>query len=513
MTVEPDAAGHFRPPLVVAAGSKHHDDAAALNDRVSDEASGELSEMLSGTSPMQRILLKASAGAGKSYALKRLVVEATQHADGRRVAITAFTNKQVQPLAVSVGESLGRDSVALLAGRGAYNDIPQAVHDAATVVTSTGHLPPDVKVVIATAARFGAIGEVRRLRNHLGDASNGTAPFDVLFVDEAWQIAHHLFDKVTKVAPLWVGVGDVGQLPPLEIGENPWRGDPGYNPYRAWPTDYDDDARTWSRELPTVWRPSSGHLALWRAFYPEWQSLDCVAAPGDRAVDLGAMDGGAAEIWRQIGTGVPTLLEVDGLEEPEAADIDLPLMEFVEYLLDEFFTAEVSLVSADYDNDVPGRPTGKWSKASPRGQNEYPLVTILATRNQSVDDAKEVVERLQKRHNLTDRDVVASTVDSWQGNTNGITIAVHPLNGATELDSFNSSFGRLAVACTRSTHGLLMLTRPGLDDLLAEAPARPGTPFGEPGTRQLPRQTHARILATFARGTIDVSDDEEEPAS
>ena len=30
--------------------------------------------------------------------------------------------------------------------------------------------------------------------------------------------------------PIWVGVGDVGQLPPLEIGTNPWRGDPGYNP-------------------------------------------------------------------------------------------------------------------------------------------------------------------------------------------------------------------------------------------------------------------------------------------
>ncbi len=509
MTVEADEASHFRAPLVAAPGDKHHEDAAALNDYVSDEASRELADMLSGTSPMERILLKASAGAGKSYALKRLVVEATQHAQGRRVAVTAFTNKQVQPLVVSIAQALGRDAVALLASAAAFPDIPGDVLAAATVVTSTSHLPADVKVVVATAARFGAIGEVRRLRDHLGDASNGTAPFDVLFVDEAWQIAHHLFDKVTKIAPLWVGVGDVGQLPPLEIGENPWRGDPGYNPYRAWPTDYDDDARTWSRELPTVWRPCAGHLGLWRAFYPEWQSLDCVAAPGDREVDLGAMDGGAAEIWRQVGSGVPTLLEVDGLPEPEAADIDLPLMKFVEYLLDEFFTAEVSLVSAVYDNDVPGRTTGKWHKARPRGQHEDPLITILATRNQSVDDAKEVVAQLQKDHNLTDRDVIASTVDSWQGNTNGITIAVHPLNGAIELDSFNSSFGRLAVACTRSTHGLLMLTRPGLDDLLAEAPARPGTPFGEPGTRQLPRQTHARILATFARGTIDVSDDEE----
>lgn len=455
---------------------------------------------------MERILLKASAGAGKSYALKRLVVESAQHPQGRRVAITAFTNKQVRPLAISLGESLGRDAVALLASQDAFREMPSEVLAAATVVTSTSQLPPDARVVIATAARFGAIGEMARLRNHLGAASNGSAPFDVLFVDEAWQIAHHLFDKVTKVAPLWVGVGDVGQLPPLEIGENPWRGDPGYNPYRAWPTDYDDDPRTWSRELPTVWRPSAGHLALWRAFYPEWSSLDCVAAPGDREVDLGSMDDSVALIWRQVGTGVPTLLEIDGLAEPEAADIDLPLMEFIEYLVDEFFTAEASLVSAVYDNDVPGRPTGKWDKACPRGGQPDPLIAILATRNQSVDDATEIVERLKEKHGLTDRDVVASTVDSWQGNTNGITIAVHPLNGAAELDAFNSSFGRLAVACTRATHGLLMLTRPGLNDLLAEAPARPGTPFGEPGTRQLPRQTHARIVATFARGTIDVSD-------
>lgn len=508
MTTEQATTSHFIEPRDIATGDTYHEDAAALNGAVADEASRELAEMLSGTSPVERILMKASAGAGKSYALKRLVVEASQHPQGRRVAITAFTNKQVRPLAVSLGESLGRDVVALLASQDAFREMPSEVLAAATVVTSTSQLPTDVKVVIATAARFGAIGEMGRLRNHLGAASNGTAPFDVLFVDEAWQIAHHLFDKVTKVAPLWVGVGDVGQLPPLEIGENPWRGDPGYNPYRAWPTDYDDDPRTWSRELPTVWRPSAGHLALWRAFYPEWASLDCVAAPGDREVDLGSMDDGVAEIWRQVGTGVPTLLEIDGLAEPEAADIDLPLMEFVEYLVDEFFTAEASLVSAAYDDDVPGRPTGKWDKASPRGDQRDPLIAILATRNQSVDDAKEIVGRLQEKHGLTDRDVVASTVDSWQGNTNGITIAVHPLNGATELDAFNSSFGRLAVACTRATHGLLMLTRPGLNELLAEAPARPGTPFGEPGTRQLPRQTHARIVATFARGTIDVSDDD-----
>jgi hypothetical protein len=129
-------------------------------------------------------------------------------------------------------------------------------------------------------------------------------------------------------------------------------------------------------------------------------------------------------------------------------------------------------------------------------------VAILATRNQAVDDAAEAVERLREAHSLAERDVVSSTVDSYQGQTNGITIAVHPLSGAAQLDEFNSAFGRLAVTCTRATHGLLVVARPGLDQLLGDAPARPGTPFGEPGNRQLPRQTHQRIINTFARGAL-----------
>ncbi|WP_220432860.1 hypothetical protein [Raoultella terrigena] len=60
------------------------------------------------------------------------------------------------------------------------------------------------------------------------------------------------------------------------------------------------------------------------------------------------------------------------------------------------------------------------------------------------------------------------------------------------------------MTCTRATHGLLLVSRAGLDELLDNAPAVPGTPLGEPGTRELPRQTHRRILRTFARGVVNV---------
>ena len=134
---------------------------------------------------------------------------------------------------------------------------------------------------------------------------------------------------------------------------------------------------------------------------------------------------------------------------------------------------------------------------------------ILATRNQAVDDATELVDRLVDKFDLPDGVLIASTVDSWQGQTNAITIAIHPLSGAEQLDEFNSAFGRLAVTCTRATHGLLMVARAGLDDLLGDAPARPGTPLGEPGTRSLPRQTHQRILAAFSRGTLSAANPDE----
>jgi hypothetical protein len=482
----------------------HHADAAARNAAVANNAATVLKNALAGTEPMDRLLVRAAAGAGKSFVLKQLVVDAVAQPNCARVAVIAFTNNQIHPLATSLGNSLGADRVCLFVAKDRLGDVPDDARASATISTTTSTIPVDSKVVISTCHKLGAPGELRRLRDHFGPGWNGDAPFDTLFVDEAWQLPHYLFDRVAKAAPIAVGVGDVGQLPPLEIGANPWRGDPRYNPYRAWPTEFNDvdDARTVSVELPAAWRPAAGHLNLWRAFYPDWGELNCVAAPGDRSLVAIGLTGDAAAVWTQVGTGVPTMLEVAGLHEPEAPDIDLPLMEIVESLLDDLLSSEFALVRADYDDT--GAPTGSTTAQYPGDSSSDPLVVILATRNQAVDDATDVVERLVEKHSLAATDIVASTVDSWQGQTNGITIAVHPLNGATELDEFNSAFGRLAVTCTRATHGLLMVCRPGLIKLLNQAPPRPGTPFGEPGNRHLPRQTHQRILATFAHGTLTI---------
>lgn len=478
----------------------HHSEAAAGNAQVTGDVALQLSAALAGDLDIDRILLKAAAGAGKSHLLKQLVQAACADSNCSRVGLVAFTNLQILPLARDLGKLLGRRRVCLFSADAWLERAGEVVGDHATIVAKAKDIPAEASVIIATTRKLSGRWGGKAILENFGPARNGDQLFDVLFVDEAWQLPNHLFDGVRKTAPLVVGVGDVGQLPPLEIGSNPWRGDPGHNPYRAWPTAYDGDARTISAELPTVWRPTAAQLPLWRAFYPEWEQLHCVAAPGDRDIVLGSLHGVAQQIWAQVATGTPVLLEVDDLPEAEAADVDLPLMNFIEALLDELLTAGFSLTSAVYDET--GAATGQTTSVSLGDASDDRLITLLATRNQAVDDATGAVERLRRAHHLADSDLGASTVDAWQGQTNGITVAVHPLTGATKLDEFNSAFGRLAVTCSRATHGLLVVSRPGLDTLLNRAAVRPGNPFGEPGNRRLPRQTHQRILANFVRATV-----------
>jgi hypothetical protein len=498
MTVE------FLPPLALEPEGVNHAQAAAGNVAVADEAIGALRDAVRGDADISRILLRAAAGAGKSYVLRKLVAEAVDMRDVSRVAVVAFQNRQIHPLALELTKLLGRDAVCLFLSESRLADLPAEVANGVTIALRPGDIPSSAKVIISTAHKLAA-HPVKAMTDALGAGLNGNSAFDVLFVDEAWQLAQHVFTRINRQAPIWVGVGDVGQLPPIEVGENPWRGDPGYNPYRAWPTLYENGGdSTWIRELPTVWRPTAEQLGLWRAFYPDWEELNCVASAGDRKIELGQMSAVAKSVWEQVATGVPTLLEIDGLPDPDAPDVDLPLTRAIESLLNELFGAGFTLRSAILDDD--GVPTGEFAERKIGDADSDPLVSVLATRNQAVDDAADAVDRLRAKHKLETSDLLASTVDSWQGQTNGITVGIHPLSGAVELDEFNSAFGRLAVTCTRATHGMLMVARPGLDELLRSAPARPGTPMGEPGFRTLPRQTHQRILASYARGTLNWND-------
>ena len=290
----------FAPPASPARPVPHHALAAAGNVATADAAIETLFNARSAKVDVERTLLRA----GKSFVLKRTVEEALTHPRCRRIAITAFANKQVFPLAEALGKQLGRERVCLYTPKDWAGDASDALREATIMESDYTMIPRHVAVVLGTSHMLGYTSRI--LEKHLGLATDGEHLLDLLFVDEAWQLPLHRYREVERLAPIAIGVGDGGQLPPIDPGQNPWRGDRGYNPYHAWPIAYERDRKTWVREL------------------------------------------------------------ADGV-------------------------------------------------------------------------------------------LVASTIDSWQGQTNAITVAIHSLSGACALDEFNSAFGRPAVTCTRATHGLLLV--------------------------------------------------------
>lgn len=163
----------FTPPLESTRSAVHHARAAAKNTAVAEVAIGQLRDALSGSTDLERILLKAAAGAGKSYVLKKLVADAIEHQRCLRVAVIAFQNRQLWPIAAGLGKTVGKDKVCLFAAKGVYDDVPKAVFEVVEVNTTTSTIPDDCVVIIATSHKLGAMGEHKRLLDKFGAGANG----------------------------------------------------------------------------------------------------------------------------------------------------------------------------------------------------------------------------------------------------------------------------------------------------------------------------------------------------
>src|SRR5262249_32159366 len=150
----------------------------------------------------------------------------------------------------------------------------------------------------------------------------------------------------------------------------------------------------------------------------------------DRSIELPSMSGMPADVWATVATGHPTLLEVAGLPSPEAPDIDEPLLGLVEELLRPLLDGGFTVSELHYRDSGDPDGSSEFASADPEGD---PLIVILATRNAAVNAAHELVERLSEEFELPDGVISASTVDKWQGQTNRITIGIHPLSAADQL--------------------------------------------------------------------------------
>ena len=263
-----------------------------------------------GSAELERILLKAAAGAGKSYVLKQLVADAVDHPTCLRVAVIAFQNRQLWPLAAVAREDARQGPTsACSSSKDRYDDVPDDVHaQRRRSSPPPAAIPDDVRrrsspprtssgrsaSASACSTTSGPAPTVRRRSTCCSSTRRGSCP-------------HHLFDKVAKARADRRRRRRRRPAAAARDRHQPVARRPGLQPLPRVADRLRRRRRGPGRaELPAVWRPAAAQLPLWRAFYPEWGELDCVAAPGDR-VD-GARRGSsgvAAAVWEQVATGVP----------------------------------------------------------------------------------------------------------------------------------------------------------------------------------------------------------------
>jgi hypothetical protein len=428
--------------------------------------------------------VRAVAGAGKTTWSARAIVRAVTAK--RRVLVCAFTNAQVIELATKVAEEAVK--------RGQRH--PRLVH-----LAKVGNvLAPAPQGLYSTSDKRDP--QVRNAecllatchKSAYSAADVGT--FDVGFVDEAYQVRSDVAALVAlSLAPRWAFVGDPGQI--AVFSTVPVRWDQTADPVssvvasaRASGADIGALFFDWSFRVPHA---VAAPLESFYGFPVRVSSL-----PGDRRLILGAGTGrgtmgkAADRVWDRAERTQWGLLELPGdaygPADPETA------------------TAIAALVVSLWQR----RPRAICEE-HPRGkQVRPPDVAVAVATNDQVAAVTLAIKRALEAAGCPDPERNLPTITTYnkhQGLTYPVTIAWHPLSGATRSEEFAIDLGRWCVGITRHRHACIIVGREGLRDVLADPPLSGAAP--RPGERNRFLEgwlAHAEVLHAIdeAKATVRV---------
>ena len=288
-------------------------------------------------------------------------------------------------------------------------------------------LPDRRCVAVGTTAKWGLI--------------NLDTPFDLMVVDEAWQMSWADFMLCSQVSERFVLIGDPGQIPPVvAIDAKRWETSPRA-PHHAAPGLILEDPHIAPppRSLPACRRLPADAVDLIRPFYDF--AFESWAAPGDRAVIPGRRRGGAQPEDRPIdlldgGSAVATTLTTPECGPPLERD-------------DELAAAAAAIASrllerATHVVDGEGKPARRLEPAD---------IGISAT-HRIMNAALQAALPARIRSSLR-----VDTPERWQGLQCPVMIVVHPLSGVVHPSPFDLETGRLCVMASRHQAGMIVVTR------------------------------------------------------
>jgi len=395
------------------------------------------------------IVVRAPPGSGKTYLLSRIVSALREKR--QRVAVAAQTNAQADDICRRLVAVPWRLASYRFVRRGGGTDSPV---DAVTEVDDFDSLPRGPCVVVGTSSKWGFV-DIR-------------APFDVLLVDEAWQMQWSQFVPLGRVASRFVLIGDPGQVPPVvAVDASRWE-TAQIPPHLPAPEvicsnrNVAPEVRPLELQLPASRRLPADTVALLQPFYDF--PFAAWALPAERAV---VANGGAPE---PIDRAINLLADGSVVALTSPTVDDLPPADMDEEIADLAVRAAARLLDRHALVRILDDGSGKPERLL------TPFDIGITATHRVMNEL--IAQRLRRSPQLLG--IRVDTPERWQGLQRLVTIAVHPLSGMLRPSPFDLETGRLCVMASRHQGGLIVVGRDHIGDTLDRMIVGADQPIGRP---------------------------------
>lgn len=384
----------------------------------------------------QLAVVKAPPGSGKTHTLVEVLSALV--ADGMQVAVAAQTNSQADDICQRWARDHPEVRVARFSSRGATaaDGFPTSVR----WVTDKKELPHGPGITVATTAKW--------------SLTDLDAPYDLLAVDEAWQMSWADLMQCALVSEKFLMIGDPGQIPPVvPIDVRRWETSPRA-PHEAAPEVVLAEPALASvrflGSLPACRRLPNESVDFVKPFYDF--DFEAYVPVGARGIDLSNGWGDALCSGRPLALTIPTPVHGPPIE------VDHEIADAAASVVRELLRSGTKLRVGEAKRSLTPADIGVTS--SHRVMNSVLSAALGSWANQMRVD----------------------TPERWQGLERPVMIAVHPLSGVADPSAFDLDTGRLCVKASRHQVGFLMLTRDHVGETLRnyvpsaeQAPGRPDT--------------------------------------
>lgn len=378
-------------------------------------------------------VIKAPPGSGKTHTL--IEVLSILAVDGMQIAVAAQTNSQADDICLRWSKSHPEVRVARFSSSGltAPRDFPSRVE----WVTDKKELPHGPGVTVATTAKW--------------SLTDLASPYDLLAIDEAWQMSWADVMQCALVSGTFLMIGDPGQIPPVvPIDVRRWETSPRA-PHEPAPevvlSEASLESLSFVGSLPACRRLPHESVDFVRPFYDF--DFEAYIPPGERGLDY---SGGWGD---PLAKGRPLMLTIPTPDYGPPIEVDM----------------EVAEASARVVQDVLSGYTMRF------GDDKR----ALAPADIGITSSHRVMNSaLAAALGSLASQIRVDTPERWQGLERPVMIAVHPLSGVADPSAFDLETGRLCVMASRHQVGLIVLTRDHVGETLRnyvpsaeQAPGRP----------------------------------------